>query len=485
MSDSTKKPRFSNFLTSFTQSVFASSGTKAVVAELDTVPEASTSTPAIPEASVSPIGEMAAVPVTAAASVKRSSSGPLDLRSSTGGSGPLHTLVVKLPQPDKQAEKKSRKRESGKLSATPQMQAESWGEHALAYLNTQQYEKALDCAEQALRLDAENAPAWQYRGVALSELRRVPEAAQSLQKAVTLRPQNAEAWVRFAQTLCQLELYQQAVQCCGNALNYAPQHGEALLYQARAYVRLQQYPAAAASFERALRQRPNDDVAWCEYGEVLCHLDFHEAALECYERVAQIQPTVPENWLRLSNFLTYLGRPAEAMAGYHTALDLAPHDPEIWFNRGLALAAMGRQEDAAKSYQRVLELRPQDTTAIYQLALTFMQRFLESLEQGRVFNAKEHWQAAIQLGRQTPLPAWYELEAQYLQLAAALGHQRLVKVLIARLAGNPLLAPLDCALDFLQTQDQAKVISLPSHIRQQVNAIVQWLNPLMPCPVTD
>ena len=410
-------------------------------------------------------------------------SGPLNLSGTMGAAAALHTLVVKLPQPEKNTEKKSRKRESGKLSATPQMQAESWGEHALAYLNGQQYEKALDCAEQALRMDAENSTAWHYRGAALLELQRLPEAAQSLQRAVTLRPQNAGAWVCFARALCQLELHQQAVQCCASALNYLPQHGEALLYQARAYVSLRQFPAACASFERALKQRPNDAEAWCEYGESLCHVNQAEAALECYERVAQIHPTAPENWLRLSNFLTYLGRPAEAMAGYHTALDLAPQYPEVWFNRGLALAALGRQEDAAKSYQRTLELRPNDVAATYQMALTFMQRFLESLEQGRVFNAKEHWQHGVQWGRRTPLQDWYELEAQYLQMAAALGHQRLVKVLLGRLEGNPLLAPLDCALDFLQTQDQAKVTSLPTHIRQQVNAIIHWLNPLAPCLV--
>ena len=429
-----------------------------------------------------------AEPVAASVAVKVTPSGPLNLSGTTGAAA-LHTLVVKLPQPEKNA----RQRESGKLSATPQrqvekmqvekMQAESWGEHALAYLNGQQYEKALDCAEQALRMDAENSTAWHYRGAALIELQRIPEAAQALQRAVTLRPQNAEAWVCFARALCHLELYQQAVQCCASALNYLPQHGEALLYQARAYVSLRQFTAACASFERALKQRPNDAEGWCEYGESLCHVNQAEAALECYERVAQIHPTMPENWLRLSNFLTYLGRPAEAMAGYHTALDLAPQYPEVWFNRGLALAALGRQEDAAKSYQRTLELRPNDIAATYQMALTFMQRFLESLEQGRVFNAKEHWQHGVQWGRLTPLQDWYELEAQYLQMAAALGHQRLAKVLIGRLAGNPLLGPLDCALDFLQTQDQAKVTSLPTHIRQQVNAIIHWLNPLAPCLV--
>ena len=55
--------------------------------------------------------------------------------------------------------------------------------------------------------------------------------------------------------------------------------------------------------------------------------------------------------------------------------------------------------------------------------------------------------------------------------------------MLARLEGNDLLAPLDCALDFLLTQDQAKVTSLPAHIRRQVNAIINLLNPLIPCPV--
>ena len=485
MSEPAKKTFFSTWFERLKKTV----GDKSVNADQTAsvaVPGNATIVEVVLELPVAAVLAKAAAPEPPlSAAVKTMPSGPLNLSGSIHVSGPLNTLVVKLSQTEKPAEKKAVKRGSGKLTAAqaPQTQAESWSEHALAYLSARRFDKALECAEQALRLDAESGSAWHCRGAALLALQRAPEAAQALQRAVTLRPANAEAWALFGRALLQLELYQPAVECCASALRYAPSHSEALLCQARAYGQLQQPQAACAAFDRALRQTPNDAGAWCEYGAALCRVNQEEAALECYERVAQIHPTQSENWLRLANFLCLLGRPAEAMAGYRTALELAPQDAEIWLNRGLALAAMSRQEDAAKSYQRVLELKPNDNAAIYQMALTHLQRFLEALEQGRVFYAKEHWQRGVALGRQTALADWHELELQYLQMAAALGHQRLVKALLARLAGNALLAPLDCALDFLLTHDQAKVTSLPTHIRRQVNASVNLLNPLIPCPV--
>jgi tetratricopeptide (TPR) repeat protein len=400
-------------------------------------------------------------------------------------SGRLTTLVVKLPQAEKPSEKKSGKRDSGRLAEAHSLvtQSLSWSEHAAEYFAAKRFDKALECADQALRLDNENGAAWHWRGASLMQLECVPEAAQAFLRAVALRPQDAEAWFGFGRALLRLEVFRQAINSFARVLEQAPNHCEALIYQSRAYARLGEYDQACVGFERAVIFKPDDDVLWREYGDALLSAGHTEAAIGCYESVTQIDPTQADNWLRLANLLSRLGRPAEAIAGYHTALELAPQHTEIWFNRGLALASMGRQDDAAKSFQRVLEIAPGDAAATHQMALTHLERFIETLKQGRVFNAKEHWQTAITLGREAKMADWYAQELHYLQVAAALGHQRLVKVLIARVDSNHLLAPLNCALDFLLSHDHEKVTSLPTHIRRQVEAIVASLNPLAACPL--
>ena len=107
--------------------------------------------------------------------------------------------------------------------------------------------------------------------------------------------------------------------------------------------------------------------------------------------------------------------------------------------------------------------------------MSYLPSFLEALEQGHVFNAKELWQQAIHLGRQARSADWDRQELHYLQTAAVMGHQRLVKVLITRLSGNDLLAPLECALDCLLTNSNEKAEGLPAPLRQQVEGLIQLI----------
>ena len=324
----------------------------------------------------------------------------------------------------------------------PAAQAESWHDHAQAYFSAGQYAAALECAEQALQLDVHNGAVWRLCGASQLVLQRWAEAAQAFQHATALRPSDVEAWLGWGRAQLQLEQFEAALNSLSHALAHAANHCEALFYQGRAQFQLQHYSQACASFARAVALRPDEVVIWREYGEALLRADQSEAALECYETITQLQPTDADNWIRLGSLLRELLRPAEAVNSFNIALELAPHDFFTWFSRGLAEADLTLHEDAAKSFQRALALNLNDGAAQHQLALTYLPRFLAALAEGHVFNAREYWQKAVALGRQARSADWDAQELHALQTAADLGHQRLVKALLAGLEGNALLEPL-------------------------------------------
>ena len=356
--------------------------------------------------------------------------------------------------------------------------AESWHDHARAYFSTGRYDAALDCAEQALLTMPNNHAVWRLRGVALLSLQRWSEAAQAFQRAVAARAQDAEAWLGLGRAQLQLDESEAALQSLSHALAQIPNYFEALFYQGRAHFQLLDYESACASYARAATLNAEEAVLWREYAEALMRAHQPETALECWEAVTQLQPTNADHWISYGSLLREMLRPDEAVNSYDIALELAPQDFFAWFSRGLVLSDMARHAEAGKSFERALSLAPGDVAAQHQLALTYLPRFLTALAEGHVFDAREYWQRAVRLGRESRSADWGELELYYLQRAAALGHQQLVKALLNRLDGNALLEPLRHALDYLHTRNADAWAALSDEMREQAECFVQSLGSL-------
>ena len=292
------------------------------------------------------------------------------------------------------------------------------------------------------------------------------------------RAQDAEAWLGLGRAQLQLGECEAALQSLGHALAQIPHYFEALFYQGRAYFQLLDYEQACASYARAAALNAEEAVLWREYAEALMRAHQPEAALECWETVTQLQPTNADHWISYGSLLREMLRPAEAINSYDIALELAPQDFFAWFSRGLVLSDMARHEEAGKSFERALSLAPGDAAAQHQLALTYLPRFLSALAEGHVFDAREYWQRAVRLGRESRSADWHELELYYLQRAAALGHQQLVKALLTRLEGNALLEPLRHALDYLHTRNADAWAALSDELREKAERFVQGFGSL-------
>ena len=368
---------------------------------------------------------------------------------------------------------KSKKRNSAKFT-----EAETYNLQAVAYYSIGRHSKALECAEYALKLDKDNASGWQLRGAALLGLKRNDDSVKSYKRALVLEPDDFEAWIGYGKALSQLDQPQRAAACFARALELAPDCYPAALQRARALFQAQQIEAANDGYALALQLNADDAEAWRERGDVLLQLERAAAALDCYDRVLQLNPSEVNTLMRRGIVLRQLGRAADAVAAYDQALKIVPHQAALWFNKAIALESLTREAEAIRCYKTVLKHQPDDAAAWNNLGNIHLRNFVESLNHNDVPNAKANWQEAVQCGRRGKADDWHKEELQYLQAAAALGHHRLVKELIARTQGNDLLGPLSAAVDFLITKDQEKVTSLPTHIRRQVEGLIRLLRPI-------
>ncbi|MDM7934819.1 MAG: tetratricopeptide repeat protein, partial [Methanothrix sp.] len=79
-------------------------------------------------------------------------------------------------------------------SAQCQQTAEEWFYKGVEHQDHGNYEEAIRCFDEVLRLDPDNAEIWNIKGVALRNLGRYDDAIKCYDEAVRLDPDYAFAW---------------------------------------------------------------------------------------------------------------------------------------------------------------------------------------------------------------------------------------------------------------------------------------------------
>ncbi|MGO9386477.1 MAG: tetratricopeptide repeat protein [Methanobacterium sp.] len=94
------------------------------------------------------------------------------------------------------------------------------------------FTEAVNCFNQALKIDDENDDAWNNKGTALFNLSKYSEALECFNKALELNPENSKAWAGKGSVKRFLGDYKGAVKCLEkfielNQMNPTPQVEEA------------------------------------------------------------------------------------------------------------------------------------------------------------------------------------------------------------------------------------------------------------------
>ena len=175
----------------------------------------------------------------------------------------------------------------------------------------------------AIKINRNDADAFNNRGIALKELKRPREALASFDCAIALHPAHADAFTNRGNALFELKRLDEALLSLDKAIALRPDHAGAFNNRGSVLAELQRLPEALASYNRAIALRPGD----AEF--------FHNRA----------------------NVLRDLDRPREALANYDHAIALNPRHAEAYNNRGIVLSELKRPDEAVLSYDRAVALK--------------------------------------------------------------------------------------------------------------------------------
>ncbi|NQS79219.1 MAG: tetratricopeptide repeat protein, partial [Methanoculleus bourgensis] len=151
----------------------------------------------------------------------------------------------------------------------PWKSAEDWCRKGRAYGERGQYDRAIECYDRALKLNANAANAWYHKGRVLNTACRYLEAAECFDQGIRIDPDCARLWAARGQVLYHLQHYQEAAGYCGQAVKLAPGCADAWLIRGHAFRNLGRTTDALACYDRVVTIEPGRTEAWLARGTVL------------------------------------------------------------------------------------------------------------------------------------------------------------------------------------------------------------------------
>jgi tetratricopeptide (TPR) repeat protein len=118
------------------------------------------------------------------------------------------------------------------------------------------------------------------------------KAIECYDNALKINPSYALAWYNKGLTFFELKKYNEAIECYDNALKINPSYALALNNKGTVFDRLKKYNEAIECYDNALKINPSYALAWRNKGAVLCNLGRHSEMANCYAEAARLDPNI-------------------------------------------------------------------------------------------------------------------------------------------------------------------------------------------------
>jgi len=272
-----------------------------------------------------------------------------------------------------------------------------WVLLGLAYWDRNDYPRALNAFERAVKVGPQSAEAHNWLGVALAEKADLPGAIAAFRKAVALDPQYGRAYTNLGSTLAQSGDYTEAVQVFQKALALEPNSLGAHMNLGVALRETGDLAGALEHLRRVVEADPNNAAMHYELGQTLRQSGDLAGAVAAIEKALEINPELREGYYALGVALKQQSasrrKPPQSSTGaaddlYRRAQDAVGRG-EMQAARGQLAEALRIDENHAEAHtllgytlgqqgdlaaglahlERAVKLRPESADARYSLGV--------------------------------------------------------------------------------------------------------------------
>ncbi len=208
-------------------------------------------------------------------------------------------------------------------------------------------------------LENELPELWERLGNAYLETRDFERAIDVLERVVSAGRATAQTFSRLAAAAIELELPSQELRYREAALDLAPE--DPLLWRHLGIARRRSgaLREAVAAYREALRLDPADAAgAGLELGRALRELGEHQRAVAAYREAVGRHPERADQWSELASLCSEMGLYAESDQAVREAIRLRPANAAAWRTIATNTLKQGKRDTAQRAYQRMKELNP-------------------------------------------------------------------------------------------------------------------------------
>jgi WD40 repeat protein/tetratricopeptide (TPR) repeat protein len=227
------------------------------------------------------------------------------------------------------------------------------------YFDAGEFDQAIACYNEVIRLDPRNAAAYNNRGVAYDVKDDEERALADLSEAIRLDPKRAPAYCSRAQVHIRRGDHNRALADASEAVRLAPRFAAVYHFRSRIYSHLGKTDEAFADLSEALRLDRRDPNAYASRAEAYAQKgDFERAIADATEAI-RLRPTFSPAFDQRGRAYAEKGDFEKALADHNEAIRLLPNVPG-YNNRGLTYLDQGDFDKAIADFNEAIRRGPQN-----------------------------------------------------------------------------------------------------------------------------
>jgi tetratricopeptide (TPR) repeat protein len=212
-------------------------------------------------------------------------------------------------------------------------------------------------------IDATNAGESDERGDSALQARQYEQAMLAYRESVRINPNDARAWQGLGSSYLALQQYSDAVKSYEEASKRAPKDPHVWRSLGLAYTGQAQYNNALSAFQLSVGLNADDTRCWYDLAQTYRRLGNVDQAIRAYRQIIQLKPDSPRAWYELGSVLQATGNNDGAIEALRQAVHLEANDPDAWDSLARVLSSANHQSEAISAYKEVTRLRPTDKFA--------------------------------------------------------------------------------------------------------------------------
>ena len=263
-------------------------------------------------------------------------------------------------------------------------------QRAQKYLEQKKIKEAFLDANQAARLDTNNAAYYVTVADVLLSMNRALNAKYALEKAVVKDPENEEAKLKLAEIYYIIRQYDKAMKQVDDVMRANPGNAKAIFIKSMSFKELGDTLNAINGFEKLIETDENNYDAYMQLGVIYSNLK-NPVAVDYFSNAIRIKPDSEEAWYGKAYYFQLDGQLDRAIQEFTEMLTVKPCNIRAHFNLGyIHLVELNVFQQAIKHFDDAIACDPEFTKAIYNKGVAY-----ESL--GDIGNAKKFFSEALQI----------------------------------------------------------------------------------------